>query len=215
MHFCVNLVCLGDGTRVRRAAAGRGGDRGGGAGPSARRTPGDGPGYTAPVTWPRGPARLCQALGIDRVAGRRGRVRPGSPSRGGRRPTTGRSAEEPYSSGAAGRPARGRGRHAAVLELPGRARPCPRPRRHAVSSTGEPTARDGGRGETGYPSGPRRWHHAGVNDIIDELTWRGLLADHHRSRRAAQGAGLRPGHVLRAASTRPRRACTSATWCCC
>ena len=29
----------------------------------------------------------------------------------------------------------------------------------------------------GYPLGTGRWHHAGVDDIIDELSWRGLLAD--------------------------------------
>jgi len=31
--------------------------------------------------------------------------------------------------------------------------------------------------QTGYPLGTSRWHHAGVDDIIDELSWRGLLAD--------------------------------------
>jgi tyrosyl-tRNA synthetase len=31
--------------------------------------------------------------------------------------------------------------------------------------------------QTGYPLGTGRWHHAGVDDIIDELSWRGLLAD--------------------------------------
>jgi tyrosyl-tRNA synthetase len=31
--------------------------------------------------------------------------------------------------------------------------------------------------QTGYPLGTHRWHHAGVDDIIDELSWRGLLAD--------------------------------------
>ena len=29
----------------------------------------------------------------------------------------------------------------------------------------------------GYLLGTGRWHHAGVDDIIDELSWRGLLAD--------------------------------------
>jgi tyrosyl-tRNA synthetase len=32
-------------------------------------------------------------------------------------------------------------------------------------------------GQTGYPLATYRWHHAGVDDIIDELSWRGLLAD--------------------------------------
>src|SRR5579872_6946118 len=31
--------------------------------------------------------------------------------------------------------------------------------------------------QTSYPLAPHRWHHAGVDDIIDELSWRGLLAD--------------------------------------
>ncbi len=33
------------------------------------------------------------------------------------------------------------------------------------------------RAQTGYPLTTHRWHHAGVDDIIDELSWRGLLAD--------------------------------------
>src|SRR5271154_4531255 len=31
--------------------------------------------------------------------------------------------------------------------------------------------------QTGYPLTAGWWHHAGVDDIIDELSWRGLLAD--------------------------------------
>jgi len=31
--------------------------------------------------------------------------------------------------------------------------------------------------QTGYPLAAGKWHHAGVDDIIDELSWRGLLAD--------------------------------------
>src|SRR5580704_9569202 len=31
--------------------------------------------------------------------------------------------------------------------------------------------------QTSYPLAAHRWHHAGVDDIIDELSWRGLLAD--------------------------------------
>jgi tyrosyl-tRNA synthetase len=34
----------------------------------------------------------------------------------------------------------------------------------------------GASAQTGYPLAGRRWHHAGVDDIIDELSWRGLLA---------------------------------------
>ena len=32
------------------------------------------------------------------------------------------------------------------------------------------------RGQFSYPLATYRWHHAGVDDIIDELSWRGLLA---------------------------------------
>ena len=30
--------------------------------------------------------------------------------------------------------------------------------------------------QTGYPLTACKWHHAGVDDIIDELSWRGLIA---------------------------------------
>ena len=32
--------------------------------------------------------------------------------------------------------------------------------------------------QTGYPLGTGKWHHSGVDDIIDELSWRGLIAVH-------------------------------------
>jgi tyrosyl-tRNA synthetase len=35
-----------------------------------------------------------------------------------------------------------------------------------------------GKAQTSYPSGALRWHHSGVDDIIDELSWRGLIAIH-------------------------------------
>ena len=69
MHFCVNLVCLPEGTAsavLLRAGAvvagsrnwpGAGGPRGGRPGPAG----------LADRDLARGPARLCQALGIDRA----------------------------------------------------------------------------------------------------------------------------------------------------
>src|SRR6185437_5261398 len=30
--------------------------------------------------------------------------------------------------------------------------------------------------QTGYPLTVRKWHHSGVDDIIEELSWRGLIA---------------------------------------
>ena len=55
----------------------------------------------------------------------------------------------------------------------------------------------------------------GVTELIDDLLWRGLHPGLHRPRRAAQAARRRAGDVLCRASTRPRRACTSATSCRC
>jgi DNA-3-methyladenine glycosylase len=64
MHFCVNLVCMGSGTaaavllRAGRVITGV---------PLARARRGLGGGATAERDLARGPARLCQALGIDRA----------------------------------------------------------------------------------------------------------------------------------------------------
>ena len=103
MHFCVNIVCLGEGSvsavllragaviegenlaRVRRSKRGPGGARNQETSPQARtQQP-----HQAPLAWrdlARGPARLCQALDIDRsldgadvcVASSPLRLRPGS-----------------------------------------------------------------------------------------------------------------------------------------
>ncbi len=89
MHFCVNLVCLGNGSasavllragriiegeelaRVRRTGAPRGvqGARGARGGEQSPRADGQPPREKKPVSFrdlARGPARLCQALDIDR-----------------------------------------------------------------------------------------------------------------------------------------------------
>ena len=69
-------------------------------------------------------------------------------------------------------------------------------------------------GRNRFRSGPRRWDDASVTDIIDELTWRGLIAlstDPDDLRKAL----ARARSPCTAASTPPRPGCTSATWCCC
>ena len=91
MHFCVNLVCLPEGTasavllRAGRIVAGeqlartrrRRQPRGGTPSPGSGSPPGGAPGDPGPAAsipgaatardLARGPARLCQALGIDRA----------------------------------------------------------------------------------------------------------------------------------------------------
>jgi len=111
MHFCVNVVCLGDGSAsavLLRAGAVIAGEELA----RARRTRG-----TAVVPYrdlARGPARLCQALDIDRSQDGADVCVPGSPLRV-RWPdasTTGRSAEDPLTrrnDARGSRPARGDG----------------------------------------------------------------------------------------------------------
>jgi DNA-3-methyladenine glycosylase len=60
MHFCVNLVCLGEGTAA--AVLIRAGEIIEGRDVAMRRRP-----RSAPRDLARGPARLCEALGIDRT----------------------------------------------------------------------------------------------------------------------------------------------------
>ena len=114
MHFCVNIVCLGEGTvsavllragaviegedlaRARRSHRGPGGARNQDTSPQAPpdQAPHDqAPPHRAPLAWrdlARGPARLCQALDIDRsldgadvcVASSPLRLRPGGTGAG-------------------------------------------------------------------------------------------------------------------------------------
>jgi DNA-3-methyladenine glycosylase len=132
MHFCVNLVCLAEGTaaavllragrvvegvalaRVRRGHAGVVAAAGAGAGPGNLGTAGPGAGFRDLA---RGPARLCQALGIDRALDGADvcdpasplRVRPGEPVsprviRSGPRTGIRAAAEMPWRFWAAGDP---------------------------------------------------------------------------------------------------------------
>jgi DNA-3-methyladenine glycosylase len=76
MHFCVNLVCLPEG--IASAVLLRAGRVTAGAELAAARRPAAGP---AGRDLARGPARLCQALGIDRALNGADVCDPGSPLR--------------------------------------------------------------------------------------------------------------------------------------
>jgi len=80
MHFCVNLVCMPEGSSSAvLLRAGRVID---GAGLAAARRLGGRPGATlADRDLARGPARLCQALGIDRAQDGADSCDPASPLR--------------------------------------------------------------------------------------------------------------------------------------
>jgi len=95
MHFCVNLVCLPEGTAS--AVLLRAGRVIEGAPLAATRRPAAGPGGRDLA---RGPARLCQALGIDRALNGADVCDPGSPlrMRPGEPPVAG-TAALPVSSG--------------------------------------------------------------------------------------------------------------------
>jgi DNA-3-methyladenine glycosylase len=80
MHFCVNLVCLPEGTSS--AVLLRAGRVTEGAGlAAARRLAGRAGAAVADRDLARGPARLCQALGIDRAQDGADVCGPGSPLR--------------------------------------------------------------------------------------------------------------------------------------
>jgi len=80
MHFCVNLVCLPEGTSS--AVLLRAGRVTEGAGlAAARRLAGRGGAAVTDRDLARGPARLCQALGIDRAQDGADACDPGSPLR--------------------------------------------------------------------------------------------------------------------------------------
>ena len=162
MHYCVNIVCLGPASAVllRAGAVIAGEDLA-----RTRRTRGS---SAVPFRdLARGPARLCQALAIDRSQDGTDLCVPGSPLRvrwpGGDRGRRGRGTPAPRRHRPAGR-GLGRGRGAvAVLD------------RRRADRVRLPGARPAA--QTGYLLTTGRWHHAGVDDIIDELAWRNLLAD--------------------------------------
>ena len=210
MHFCVNLVCLPEGTasavllRAGRViegeelplGAGRphpGGPQRAGecGGPGQRDRTGRARTPIAARDLARGPARLCQALGIDRALDGADVCGPGSPLRVSG-PVHGRDA--------GGHPAADPGWGSAARQtVPWRFWIAGDPTVSAV-----PCLRAAPRRRKPIPLRPRRWDDAAVTDIIDELTWRGLIAVSHRPGRPAQGPGRGPGHVLR--RLRPDRA---------
>ena len=207
MHFCVNLVCEPGGRGVGRAAAGRADHRGrpsrACAGRAAGRRPG--PGRSPPSgSWPRaGPAvpgaRHRQGDWTARTRATRGHRSRSAP---------GRAAPARRSAIRAGpRVGDQPGRRRALAVLAGRG-----PR---ASRAYQEHRRRGAAGRNQLPVGAGEWDDAAVTDIIDELTWRGLIAVVHRPGRPAQGAGRRTGHLVR--RLRPDRAGAAhrATWCCC
>jgi DNA-3-methyladenine glycosylase len=86
MHFCVNLVCLGEEGNASAVLLRAGAIVAGEELARARRTRGRAPSGTSPVTsrdLARGPARLCQALAIDRALDGADACVPSSPFRVG------------------------------------------------------------------------------------------------------------------------------------
>jgi DNA-3-methyladenine glycosylase len=84
MHFCVNMVCLGDEGSASAVLLRAGAIIAGEDLARARRTRGPVPEGRAPIAprdLARGPARLCQALGIDRSQDGADVVSAGSPLR--------------------------------------------------------------------------------------------------------------------------------------
>ena len=181
MHFCVNMVCLGEEGSASAVLLRAGAIIAGEDLARARRTRGpvpEGRARIAPRDLARGPARLCQALGIDRsldgadvcVAGSPLRMlrRGGQPGPFGCASPGGRNPDPPWNppQDCHRTPGRGEQRRRdplAVLVRRG-------PDRLGVPGACAPAT------QTGYPLTARWWHHAGVDDIIDELSWRGLIA---------------------------------------
>jgi DNA-3-methyladenine glycosylase len=98
MHFCVNLVCLGENTAS--AVLLRAGSVIAGQDVARARRAGRGPGHAMPARdLARGPARLCQALGIDRSLDGADVCAADSPLRVRQRGTTARSGERKICSG--------------------------------------------------------------------------------------------------------------------
>ncbi len=189
MHFCVNLVCGPPGTAsavllragrviegaplaAERRLAGR---RGAGRRPAGRAR------VTSPgVTWPAGRPgcarrwastgpRMARTCATRRPRCASGRVSP---------PGTARQPGQPAACGQPRSPGRGEQRRRPALAVLAGRRP------HGV---GVPSVCPAGQGKSGFTFVRRRWHDGPVTDILDELTWRGLIAhstDLHELRKA-------------------------------
>ena len=199
MHWCMNLVCGPEG--AASAVLLRAGEV-----VDGRRA---GPRPAAPARagrdLARGPARL--AVGARRRPGRTTAptLRDAGVAAARARRRAGRS-RRTVRSGPAGRGRRRRrGAPVAVLARRRADASAPyRPRRVAASASRRVTAHD---------ARPVRRTTAVTADILDELQWRGLIAQSTDLGRAARGPRRAGRSPSTAASTRPRRACTSATWC--
>ncbi len=183
MHFCANLVCQPAGQP--EAVLLRAGQVLSGvelaAEPSRLRTSvalstGAGPGTRA------GPA--VPGTRHRSRPGRRRRLRGGFPARHrAARARGGRAGADQHRAARGSEPGRG----PAMAVLGGRRWP-----RFPLSSVEAAAAK----AETGFRPRRRRWDDAPVSDIIDDLSWRGLIAVSYRPGRSAQGAGHRGGDLL-------------------
>ena len=177
----------------------------------------------------RGPARLASALGLDGSRRRRRPARPGVPDpAAGRQPRPGRRGPAGPRVGVAGAAPTSRGGSGSTATRPcapyrprGPDRPV-RPRRRPGALGAAASA---GRAARGRPRPYGRLDRDRDHLDAADGTWTTCAAPargHGRLASERRGAALaawrerlrrRAGHLLRAASTRPRRACTSATWC--
>ena len=203
MHWCVNIVCLPPGTAS--AVLIRAGQVVSGVPlATARRSAGRArPSVLAERELARGPARLCQALGIDRaqngldvcsaasalrIRAARARRQPGrdQPGPAGGHQQSGRLAVAVLGDRRPDRVGVPAGRAAG---------PAGRP--------GGPRSRAARAAESGFTFGRRRWHDEPVTDIIDELTWRGLIALSTDPDELRKALDCWPGHGIR--RLRPHR----------
>ena len=200
MHFCANVSCLDDGEAG--AVLLRAGEVVSDLGVARRRRP------TArrDEELARGPARLRPCLGLDRSHNGVDVTDPASPVRllAGPRSPPARSAAGPRVGVAAAHD-----RAVALLDRRlARGQPLPS-RRAAPSRCPVPALRHPAtRPESGWPGGggSGRGH-----DILDELEWRGLIAQ-STDRARCSATSPRECSPSTAASTPPRPACTPATW---
>ena len=201
MHWCLERRVPGRGPRLGRPAARRRGGRGRRAGPRAAGL------RAATGGLASGPANLARALGLDGAwdgdpldAQRRAAADPLRCARARRR---GRRAGRGSGSAA-------RSRRRGASTWPGTRTSAARGVREDDAVTTQETS----------AAPPAPFDVSGLDPaararvgIVDDLEWRGLVADSTDARRAARGARPRARSRSTAASTPPRPACTWATCC--